>query len=119
MKRGILLIGLALVVFSPFRLAYAQQAGKVPRIRFLFGLAPSVSRDRSEAFRQGLRDLGYVEGKNIVIEFRSAEGKMERLPDLATELVGLNVEVIVAAGPTNPCRQASDQDDSHCHGIRY
>jgi putative ABC transport system substrate-binding protein len=105
MKRGILLIGLALVVFSPSRLAHAQQAGKVPRIGFLFGLSPSVSRDRSEAFRQGLRDLGYVEGKNIVIEFRSAEGKMERFPDLATELVGLNVEVIVAAGPT-PTRAA-------------
>ena len=55
---------------------------------------------RIEAFRQGLRELGYVEGKNIVIEWRCAEGKLDRLPALAAELVRLKVDVIVSAGPT-------------------
>ena len=68
-----------------------------------------------EAFRQGLRDLGYVEGRNLVIEYRDAEGKTERLPALAAELVALKVDVIVAARHTaRPGRQASDQDPPHC-----
>lgn len=98
MKRGILLIGLALVIFSPFRLAHAQQAGKVPRIGFLFSLSPAVNADRIEAFRQGLRELGYVEGKNVVIEYRYAEGKRDRLSELAAELVSHKVEIIVTHG---------------------
>ena len=57
---------------------------------------------RIEAFRQGLRELGYVEGKNIFIEWRSAEGKLDRLPALAAELVRLKVNVIVSYGPTQP-----------------
>jgi putative ABC transport system substrate-binding protein len=79
--------------------AEAQQAKKVPRIGFLSSLSPAVVSDRIEAFRQGLRELGYVEGKNIVIEWRYAEGKTERLPDLAAELVYLKVDVIVTGGP--------------------
>ncbi len=77
----------------------AQQPAKIPRIGFLS--AASSSSDmavRIEAFQQGLRVLGYVEGKNIVIEYRYAEGKLDRLPDLAAELVRLNVNVIVTAG---------------------
>ena len=77
----------------------AQQAEKVPRIGYLSGSPPSAIAERREAFRQGLRELGYIEGKNIVIEWRSAEGKRDRLPALATELVHLNVDVIVTAGP--------------------
>ena len=61
---------------------------------------PSANSARIEAFRQGLRELGYVEGKNIVIEWRSAEGKLDRLPALAAELVRLKVDIIVTAGPT-------------------
>jgi putative tryptophan/tyrosine transport system substrate-binding protein len=75
--------------------ANAQQPKKVPRI----GLLVSSSSDslRRDAFLQGLRDLGYVEGKNITIEYRYTEGELDRLPDLATELVRLNVDVIVTA----------------------
>ena len=80
--------------------AHAQQPVKVPRIGFLATVSPSTISDRVEAFRQGLRELGYVEGKNIVIEWRYEEGKADRLPppDLAAELVRLKVEVIVTAG---------------------
>jgi putative tryptophan/tyrosine transport system substrate-binding protein len=81
--------------------AEAQQAKKVPRIGYLSAISPSVELARMEAFRQGLRELGYEEGKNIVIEYRWAEGKFDRLPDLAAELVGLKVEVIVTGGSTS------------------
>src|SRR5262245_2314311 len=79
----------------------AQQAAKIPRIGYLSVTSLSASPARVEAFRQGLRELGYVEGKNIVIEWRSAEGKLERLPALASELVRLNVDIIVTAGSTS------------------
>ncbi len=77
----------------------AQQAEKVPRIGYLSGSPPSSITARTEAFRQDLRDLGYVEGKNIVIEWRSGEGKRDRFPALAADLVRLKVDVIVTAGP--------------------
>jgi putative ABC transport system substrate-binding protein len=73
----------------------AQQAVKVPRIGYL-ALNPAANPHLHEAFRQGLRDLGYVEGRNVVIESRDAEGKIERLPTLAAELVALKVDVLVA-----------------------
>jgi ABC-type uncharacterized transport system substrate-binding protein len=77
--------------------ARAQQAAKIARIGFLaLNLAPSLHL--REAFRQGLRDLGYVEGRSLVIEYRDAEGKPERLPALAAELVALKVDVILASG---------------------
>ena len=79
--------------------AEGQQTAKVARIGFLFlNLAPNPHL--KEAFRQGLRDLGYVEGRNLVIEDRDAEGKVERHPALAAELVALKVDVIVVAGST-------------------
>jgi putative ABC transport system substrate-binding protein len=75
--------------------ANAQQAAKIARIGYLGqNLAPNPQA--REAFRQGLRDLGYVEGRNLVIEYRDAEGKFDRLPALAVELVALKVDVIVA-----------------------
>jgi putative ABC transport system substrate-binding protein len=80
--------------------AKAQQPGKVPRIGYLITSSPSAIAPRMDAFQQGLRELGYVEGKNIVIERRHAEGKLDRLPELAAELVRLNVDVIVTSGPT-------------------
>jgi putative ABC transport system substrate-binding protein len=79
--------------------ARAQQPTQVPRIGFLGAPPRSAISDRIEAFRQGLRELGYVEGKNIGIEWRYAEGKQDRLPALAAELVSLKTDVIVTAGP--------------------
>jgi putative ABC transport system substrate-binding protein len=89
--------------------AAAQQPAKIPRIGFLSSLSPAVVSDRMEAFRHGLRELGYVEGKNIVIDGRYAEGKTERLPELAAELVRLKVDVIVTGGPaaTRPAKEAT------------
>ena len=86
--------------------AQAQQAAKVPRIGFLLGSSPGPD-PRIEGFRQGLRELGYVEGKNIAIEWRYAEGKEELVPKLAAELVQLNVEIIVTGG-TNVTRAAKN-----------
>jgi putative ABC transport system substrate-binding protein len=65
----------------------AQQAKSVPRIGVLRNDTPALFASRNEALRQGLRELGYVEGKNIVLEYRYADGKLDRLPDLAAELV--------------------------------
>jgi len=84
----------------------AQQAGKVYRIGFLGTASASGEANRVEALRAGLRDLGYVEGKNIVIEDRWAEGKYDRLPDLVAELVALKVDVIVTTGGTPPALAA-------------
>jgi putative ABC transport system substrate-binding protein len=77
--------------------ADAQQTGKVARIGYLGPSSPSSSSSYVDAFRQGLRELGWVEGQNIVIEYRFAEGRLERLPDLAAELVRLKVDIIVAS----------------------
>jgi len=79
--------------------AEAQQAKKVPRIGYLSSTSPFAGSSRIEAFRQGLRELGYIEGKNVVIEWRYAEGKFDRLPALAAELVRLKVDMIVSASP--------------------
>jgi putative tryptophan/tyrosine transport system substrate-binding protein len=90
--------------------AGAQQPGKVPRIGFLATVSPSANSARNEAFRQGLRELGYVEGRNIVIEWRFAEGKLDRVPALAAELVRLKVDVIVTGGvgSTRPANEATN-----------
>src|SRR5438093_24905 len=90
-------------------LAQTQQPTKVPRIGYLGAASPSATSERIEAFRRGLRELGYVEGKNIVIERRSAEGKSDRLPALAVELVRLKVDVIVTGGSaaTRPAKEAT------------
>jgi putative ABC transport system substrate-binding protein len=88
---GIPLLGLSLS-------AEAQQTGKVYRIGYLSPVTLSSDSTDIEAFRQGLRDLGYVEGNNVLIEYRFAEGKPDRLPDLVTELLRLKVDVIFARG---------------------
>ena len=108
-KAAVPLILLTVVLLAVSVIAEAQQPKKVPRIGFLGASSASVLAARIEAFRQGLCDLGYVEGKNIVIEWRSAEGKLDRLPALAAELVRLKVDVIVTTGPapTRPAKEAT------------
>src|SRR5262249_51385727 len=85
--------------------AEAQQATKISRLGLLLTGTPSSSSGSLETFRNSLRKLGYIEGKNILIEYRYAEGKPDRLPSLATELVRLNVDVIVTTG--TPASQAA------------
>ena len=109
MMKKISLGAVAAFLLAISHLSHAQQPKKVPRIGYLTGSSPSANAARYEAFRQGLRELGYVEGKNIVIEWRSAEGKFDRLPALVAELVRLNVDIIVTAGPqsTRPAKEAT------------
>lgn len=96
---GFVFVGLLLPVFLfSVSLLEAQQQEKIPRIGLLGSLPGSSDESRIEGFRHGLRELGYVEGKNIVIEYRHADGKPERLPDLAAELVRLKVDILVARG---------------------
>ncbi len=78
--------------------ASAQQAGKVYRIGILETIPASQNAAKLDALRKGLRDLGYVEGRNLIIEYRSADGRAERFPDLASELVRLKVDLIVTRG---------------------
>ena len=107
MKKTFFGLALCAMLFALCVSVQAQQPAKVPRIGFLIGSSLSANSARIEAFRQGLRELGYVEGKNIVIEWRSAEGKLDRLPALAAELVRLKVDIIVTAGPI-PTRAAKE-----------
>jgi len=91
---------LATLIFAPSSSALAQQPTGLPRIGWLSAVSSSANVTRYEAFRHGLRELGYVEGKNILIEWRSADGKPDRLRTLAAELAGLKVDLIVSGGST-------------------
>src|SRR5215831_13488911 len=93
------------VLLFPISPVQAQQQKKIPRIGYLGLSAAPTSTYRADAFRQGLRQLGYVEGKDFVIEYRSADGKVDRLNELAAELVRLKVDAIVSPGPA-PTRAA-------------
>ena len=109
MSKKIVIWLLATVFLTTVSSAGAQQTAKIPRIGVLYNLSTSTASARIEAFRQGLRELGYVEGKNIVIEWRYAEGKLDRLPALAAERVRLKVDVIVtsASGETRAAKEAT------------
>src|SRR5215813_10110160 len=96
MTKKLLIRLLPTVFVATVSLAEAQQPAKIPTIGFMRGGSPTDPE--VEAFRQGLRDLGYVEGKNINIEFRNTDGKTDRFSGVAAELVCLKVDVIVAAG---------------------
>jgi putative ABC transport system substrate-binding protein len=102
---GLSVITFVLVVTGA--VAQAQQPTKVPRIGSLNASSLSANPARTETFRRGLRELGYVEGKNIMIEWRFGEGKLDRLPALAAELVRLKVDIIVTGGPA-PTRAAKE-----------
>src|SRR5687767_12362097 len=110
MTKKIYRIFLCTIFFALGLSAEAQQPMKIPRIGNLIGASPSSSSARTDAFRQGLRELGYVEGKNIVLEWRYAEGKPNQLPALAAELVRLNVDIIVSSGatPTRATKEATN-----------
>jgi putative ABC transport system substrate-binding protein len=95
------------VLLLSVHVAEAQQSGKLPRVGLLFVGESSPPSPHVQALGQGLRNLGYVEGKTIVLEYRYAEGKIERLPELAAELVRLPVDVIVTA--LSPAIQAAKQ----------
>jgi putative ABC transport system substrate-binding protein len=97
-RRELLIALGAGVLAAPLVAIAQQQPAKVPRIGYLSATSPSTLAGRTEALRQGLRELGYVEEKNLVIEWRFAEGKADRVRSLATELVRLKVDVIVTAG---------------------
>lgn len=96
--RGVLRVILAIVLLAAPLVVEAQQTGKVHRIGFLGNSSPALEANLVGPFREGLRELGYVEGQNILIEYRWAEGKYERLGALVAELLAQNVEVIVTAG---------------------
>ena len=111
MSRYLKWLGLALNAFVLVVavVAEAQQDRKIPLVGYLSASSASEARVRTDAFRKGLREVGYIEGKNLVLEFRYAEGKFERLPELAAEMVRLKADVIVTAGPsvTGPAKQAT------------
>jgi putative ABC transport system substrate-binding protein len=86
-------------LFTLFSLAHAQQLVRIPRIGFLAAPSQSTFAARQAGFLQGLKDLGYADGKNIQIEYRYAGGQLDRLPTLVSDLVNLNVDVLVATGP--------------------
>src|SRR3989338_2105315 len=104
MLKKILVFVVATVFLTTGSLAKAQQRGKVPRIGFLGNSTAALEENLVGPFREGLRDLSYVEGKNILIEYRWAEGKYERFPALIAELIASKVDVIVTAG--TPATQA-------------
>ena len=89
-------------------MAEAQQPKKVPRIGYLSATDPARDSTRAEAIRLALRELGYIEGQNIAIEYRYAEGKLDRFPELAAELVRLKVDIIVVAGGDPAIRAAKN-----------
>jgi putative ABC transport system substrate-binding protein len=107
MKKIIISSVVATVLLMLGLSAEAQQPGKIPRIGYLSAQSLSAESSRLDGFRQALRELGYVEGKSIIIEYRFVEGKLDRLPGVAAELVQLKVDMIVATG--SPSTRAAQQ----------
>ena len=109
MSRKIFIWLLAIILLIPVPPIEAQQPATVPRIGYLTASPLSAMANRIDEFRQGLRELGYVEGKNIVIEWRSADGKVDRIPALSAELVQFKVEIIVTGGGavTRPVKEVT------------
>ena len=96
MNTKIVMILLGALIMASVHLAIAQEPKKIPQIGYQSGGSSSAAAPRIDAFRQGLRELGYTEGKNIGFEYRYAEGNLDRIPDLIAELVRLKVNVIVS-----------------------
>jgi putative tryptophan/tyrosine transport system substrate-binding protein len=106
-KNNFALLLLSTLILGLSSLAPAQQPAKIPRIGFLVASTASLYSTRIETFRQGLRELGYVEGKNIAIEYRFAEGKEDRLREFAAELVSLKVDIIVTVANATAAKNAT------------
>jgi len=104
-RRKLLVAASAVLLTTPLA-SLGQQQSKVARIDYLAASSIANNARYAQAFREALHELGYVEGKNLVIEYRWAEGNFERLPDLAAELVRLRVDVILAVG--DPVHQRPD-----------
>jgi putative ABC transport system substrate-binding protein len=109
MTKKIIFVALCSLLLAPCSAAEAQQAGKIFRIGFLDVSTASGMAGLLEAFRQEMRKLGWIEGKNITIEYRFAEGKNDRLPDLAADLVRLHVDLILVSGaqPASAAKSAT------------
>ena len=123
MTKKIILLALCSLLLAPCSAVDAQQAGKLPHIGFLDPSTASGGAVLMEAFRQELSKLGWIEGRNLAIEYRFAEGKRERLPELAADLVRLKVDLIVVTGtPTGVGGEESDYNyphrDGECWGPR-
>ncbi|HTN69566.1 MAG TPA: hypothetical protein VMO00_00575, partial [Methylomirabilota bacterium] len=108
MKTKLTILMLCALLFALCAFAEAQQPKKVPTIGYLSALDVSRESTRSEAIRLALRELGYIEGQNIATEYRYVEGKRDRQPELAAELVRLKVDVIVVSAGANPIRAVKD-----------
>jgi len=104
MTAKIIACTLSAVILATVHFAHAQQPKKVHRIGYLLPGNPTSESTDFEAIRQGLRELGYIEGQNIAFEYRYAKGKRDRFPNLAAELVSLKVEIIVVVGGNTPAR---------------
>src|SRR5919106_6516263 len=109
MRKTVIGFALFILLFALCFSAQAQQTTKIPRIGYLSASSASEAAPRTGPFRQALRELGYIEGKNLIIEFRYADGNFDRLPGLGAELVRLKVDAIVTAGPsvTGPAKEAT------------
>src|ERR1700746_3684842 len=111
MNKKVIRLALGVLLLALSFPAQAQQTKKVPRIGYLSSLDPATDSTRSEATRAAPRELGYIEGQNIAFEYRYAEGKLDRFPELAAELVRLKVDVIVTA--STPAAVAAKKRSSH------
>src|SRR5947208_12556407 len=119
MRKNVMHLTLCAMLLALCSSVAAQQPKKIPRIGFLGNSTPALEENLVGPFREGLRDLGYIEGKNIVIEWRWAEGKYERFPTLIAELIALNVDLIVTAGtPATIALKKATTTIAPCHDRR-
>src|SRR5918992_1104619 len=112
--RGLIILASLLILAGVVPRAQAQQPKKVPRIGYLAAVSPAADAPRKEAFRQALKDFGYIEGQNIFIEYRHEDRNFERLPKLAAELVRLKTDIFVTV-TTNPALAARNANKNIPH----
>ena len=108
MSKKIIFLALCSLLLAACSAVEAQQPKKVPRIGYLSNAHPTRESTRAEAIRLALRELGYIEGQNIAIDYRYVEGKIDRYPELAAELVRLKLDILVVAGGAGIIRAAKN-----------